>query len=84
MKTDTYTLNGTPQKVYETGTSSHHIYLYTDSNQVYVGGSAVTAADGMDIHKDQVIEVFVDEHETLYAATETPGDILIVLHPSNS
>lgn len=83
MKTDTYTLNGTPQKVYETTTSSHYIYLYTDANQVYVGGSDVTSATGFDIHKDIVTEIFIDEHETLYAATDVPGEILIVLHPSN-
>lgn len=84
MRTDTYTLTATPQLVYTTTNAAHRIYLYTDDNAVYVGASDVTSSNGLDIHKDVVTEIFMDEHETLYAATTVPGEILIILHPSNA
>jgi hypothetical protein len=85
MKTTVYTVGATtPVLIHSTSFGSQTIYLQSTTQDVHIGGSNVSAAQGLDVPKNGLTQVFLDEQETLYALAATGTATVKVLSPSNS
>jgi len=84
MISTSYTVTTTAVKVYETGNATNRIYVRATGADVYLGGVGVTVANGLKLDANSVIEITVDELETLYAIVNTGSHTLHVLAPNQS
>jgi hypothetical protein len=85
MKTTVYTVGAvTPVLIHSTSFGSQTIYIQATTNDIHIGGSNVSATDGLDEPKNGFQQIFMDEQETLYAIASTGTATVKVLSPSNS
>ena len=84
MISTSYTVTTTAVKVYQTGNATNRIYVRATGADMYLGGAGVTVANGLKLDANSVIEITVDELETLYAIVNTGSHTLAVLSPSQS
>lgn len=85
MKTTVYTVGATtPVLIHSTSFGSQTIYIQATTQDVHIGGSNVSAAQGLDVAKNGFEQIFLDEQETLYAIAATGTATVKVLSPSNS
>lgn len=84
MISTAYTVTTTAVKVYETGNATNRIYVRATGADMYLGGAGVTVANGLKLDANNVIEITVDELETLYAVVNTGSHTLNVLAPNQS
>lgn len=74
---------GTTAVVIATGlTGASHVYLHspTGGNAVFIGDSAVTSANGFELPKNEMHEVWLPESDKLYAVVASSTQTLFVLH----
>ena len=84
MISNSYTIAQTAVKIYETTNATQRIYVRSTGADMFLGGSNVTTANGIQLTKDTLTEIYVDEFESLYAITSTGTHSIQVLGPSNS
>jgi hypothetical protein len=85
MKTTVYTVGAvTPVLIHSTSFGSQTIYIQSTTQDIHVGGSNVSTAQGLDVPKLGFTQIFMDEQETLYALAATGTATVKVLSPSNS
>jgi len=84
MISTAYTVPTTAIKVYQTGNATNRIYVRATGADIYLGGAGVTVANGLKLDANNVIEITVDELETLYAIVDTGSHTLHVLSPNQS
>ncbi len=85
MKTTVYTVGATtPVLIHSTSFGAQTIYIQATTQDVHIGGSNVSTAQGLDVPKNGLTQVFLDEQETLYALAATGTATVKVLSPSNS
>lgn len=79
MKTDVYTISTTPVLIRAAQPEPETIYLDPTAQNIYIGGSDVTATTGVALTKDVITPIFVRGGQTLYAITNTGSHPLICL-----
>jgi hypothetical protein len=84
MISNVYTVTTTAVKVYETGNATNRIYVRATGSHVFLGGAGVTDVNGLKLDANSVIEITVDELETLYAIVTTGTHNVHVLSPNQS
>jgi len=57
-------------------------YLHSGSGSVYIGGSDVTAANGIHLPNSTTMEISVPFNETIYGITSSGTNTVRVLTPS--
>jgi len=57
-------------------------YLHSGSGSVYIGGSDVTAANGIHLTSGTTMEISVPFNETIYGITSSGTNTMRVLTPS--
>ena len=84
MISNSFTITTTRQVVVPAAPSARTIYFHVLGNGIiYLGGSDVTSANGMNTEKGAVpFEFFLPPNETIYAVTSTDTETLRVLRPS--
>ena len=70
----------TATKILNSFNFEQHIYLHNNhSNKMYIGGSNVSASNGLHLDNGEMIEIRVPQDNELYAISEsTTGDISIL------
>jgi len=70
----------TATKILDSFNFEQHIYLHNNhSNKMYIGGSNVSASNGLHLDNGEMIEIRVPQDNELYAISEsTTGDISIL------
>ncbi len=73
MKSTSYTITTTRQKIISSGPSSAYVYVHVTGNDaVYVGGADVTSANGLETQKHtSPIQFFIPRGNELWAITAT-------------
>lgn len=74
---------GTAAGLIATGmTGASHVYLHapTGGNTVFIGDSNVTSANGFELPKNEMHEVWLPEAAKLYAVVASSTQVLFVLH----
>jgi len=79
MKTDVYTISTTPVLIRAAQPEPETIYLDPTAQNIYIGGSDVTATTGVALTKSVITPIFVRGGQTLYAITNTGSHPLICL-----
>jgi len=78
------TVTTTAVKIYQTGNATNRIYVRATGSNIYLGGAGVTVANGLELDANNIIEITVDELETLYAIVNTGSHTIHVLAPNQS
>jgi hypothetical protein len=84
MISTSYTISDTAVKIYQTGNATNRIYVRATGSHVFLGGAGVTDVNGLKLDANTVIEITVDELETLYAIVSSGTHNVHVLSPSQS
>ncbi len=74
---------GTEPVLIATGlVGASHVYLHspTGGNAVFIGNSNVTSANGFELPKNEMHEVWLPEADKLYAVVASSTQVLFVLH----
>lgn len=79
MKTDVYQISTTPVLIRAAQPEPETIYLDPTAQNIYIGGSDVTATTGVALTKDVITPIFIRGGQTLYAITNTGTHPLICL-----
>lgn len=56
-----------------------HNAEHSQSDEVFIGNSGVTTANGMHIHSDETLKIELDPGTDLWAISDTAGSILHVM-----
>jgi hypothetical protein len=79
-----YTIGTSAVQILTAETINRRVYLHTDSSQpVWVGGSGVTAANGLEIHKSELVEMYVPAGETFWAVSDLASQEISILYQSD-
>jgi len=70
----------TPTLILDSYNFEQHIYLHNNhSNKMYIGGSNVSASNGLHLDNGEMIEIRIPQDNFLYALSEsTPGNLSIL------
>ena len=79
MKTDVYNISTTPVLIRAAQPEPETIYLDPTAQDLYIGGSDVTADTGIKLTKSVITPIFIRGEQTLYAITRTGTHPLICL-----
>jgi hypothetical protein len=82
MISTNYIVSDTAVKIYQTGNATNRIYVRATGSHVFLGGAGVTDVNGLKLDANTVIEITVDELETLYAIVSTGTHNVHVLSPN--
>lgn len=56
-----------------------HNAEHAQSDEVFIGNSGVTVANGMHIHSDETLNIVLDPGTDLWAISDTAGSILHIM-----
>lgn len=75
------TIGTTPTLIATGIVGASYVYLHapTGGNAVYVGGSTVTTANGLELAKGAVIQIWLPEADKLYGVVASATQPLMVL-----
>ena len=82
MKTTVTQIAQTPVLIREAQPEPETLYLDPTAQDIYIGGSDVTADTGIKLTKSVITPIFVRGEQTLYAITRTGTHPVIVLSES--
>ena len=82
MKTTVYQINQTAVLIKPAANEPQTLYLDPTAQNIFIGGSNVTASTGIALTKDVITPIFVNSYQTLYAITQTGTHPLIILEES--
>ena len=81
MKSTAITVTTTATLIVAADNIARTCYLHSSSGSLYVGGSDVTASNGLHLSNGSTIELFVPTNETVYAITSASSHTMRVLTP---
>lgn len=58
------------------GASWIHFHAPAGGNQIYIGGSTVTTANGFELHKGQTVSIWLPENAEIYGIVSTGTEVL--------
>ena len=78
-----FTLNDTtPVKILDSQNFEQHIYLHNNhGNKMFLGGSDVTATNGLHLETHASIELRIPQDNELYALADSSEGNIVVLRP---
>ena len=82
MKSTLYTISTTAVLIRAAQPEPETIYLSPQAQDIYIGGSDVTDATGIQLTKSVITPIFVRGEQTLYAIGKTGSHPLIILSES--
>jgi len=82
MKTTVYSIAQTAVLIHAAQIEPQTIYLEPEAQDIYVGGSDVTAANGFKLTKSVIAPIFMNSFQTLYAITATGTHPIVKLSES--
>ena len=62
------------------GASWVYLHAPTGNNEIFIGGSDVTTATGMELPKGALNEIWLAEADKLYAIVASSTEVLMVFH----
>ena len=72
----------TPVKILNSQNFEQHIYVHNNhSNKMYLGGSDVSASNGLHLDNGELIEIRVAQDNEIYAISESTTGNISVLRP---
>ena len=72
----------TAVKILDSQNFEQHIYVHNNhSNKMYLGGSDVTASNGLHLDNGELIEIRVPQDNEIYAISESTTGNISVLRP---
>ena len=72
----------TATKILDSFNFEQHIYLHNNhSNKMYIGGSNVSASNGLHLDNGEMIEIRIPQDNFLYALSESTAGNLSILRP---
>lgn len=72
----------TAVKILDSQNFEQHIYVHNNhSNKMYLGGSDVTASNGLHLDNGEMIEIRVPQDNEIYAISESTTGNISVLRP---
>jgi len=72
----------TPVKILDSQNFEQHIYVHNNhSNKMYLGGSNVSASNGLHLDNGELIEIRVPQDNEMYAISESTTGNISILRP---
>ena len=72
----------TAVKILDSQNFEQHIYVHNNhSNKMYLGGSDVTASNGLHLDNGELIEIRVPQDNEMYAISESTTGNISILRP---
>lgn len=72
----------TAVKILDSQNFEQHIYVHNNhSNKMYIGGSDVTASNGLHLDNGELIEIRVPQDNEIYAISESTTGNISILRP---
>ena len=72
----------TPVKILDSQNFEQHIYLHNNhGNKMFLGGSDVTATNGLHLETHATIELRIPQDNELYALADSSEGNIVVLRP---
>jgi hypothetical protein len=72
----------TAVKILDSQNFEQHIYVHNNhSNKMYLGGSDVTASNGLHLDNGELIEIRVPQDNEIYAISESTTGNISILRP---
>jgi hypothetical protein len=72
----------TATKILDSQNFEQHIYIHNNhSNKMYVGGSNVTASNGLHLDNGEMLEIRIPQDNELYAISESTSGGISVVRP---
>ena len=72
----------TAVKILDSQNFEQHIYVHNNhSNKMYLGGSDVTASNGLHLDNGELIEIRVPQDNEIYAISESSTGNISILRP---
>lgn len=72
----------TAVKILDSQNFEQHIYVHNNhSNKMYLGGSDVTASNGLHLDNGELIEIRIPQDNEIYAISESTTGNISVLRP---
>ena len=72
----------TPTLILDTYNFEQHVYIHNNhSNKMYIGGSNVSASNGLHLDNGEMIEIRIPQDNFLYALSESTAGNISILRP---
>jgi hypothetical protein len=82
MKTTVYQIAQTPVLIKAAANEPQTIYIDPTAQDLYIGGSNVTDANGVALTKSVITPIFINSYQTLYCIAKTGKVPIIILEES--
>ena len=81
MKSEVVTVGLTAVRILTAENTTRHVYFHDDSSHpVYLGGSDVTTANGLEVNKNASLCIVVPANEELYAVSDNAEQTISILY----
>lgn len=81
MKSEVVTVGLTAVRILTAENTTRHVYFHDDSSHpVYLGGSDVTTANGLEVNKNASLCIVVPANEELYAVSDNADQNISILY----
>ena len=84
MKSAQITVGLTAVRILEADDMNRRVYFHDDSSHpIYLGGSDVTTATGLEVPKNSLFELFIPGHQELFAVSGNADQSVSILYPTD-
>ena len=84
MKSEQIAVGLTAVRILTANNVNRRIYFHDDSTHpIYLGGSDVTTSNGLEVNKNDLLEMFIPADEELWAVSNNAGQSISILYQSD-
>jgi hypothetical protein len=84
MRSEQIAVGLTAVRILAADNTYRHVYFHDDSSHpVFLGGADVTTANGLEVPKNALFELFIPAHEDLFAVSGNAGQQISILYQTD-
>ena len=84
MKSEQIAVGLTAVRILTANNVNRRIYFHDDSTHpIYLGGSDVTTSNGLEVNKNDLLEMFIPADEELWAVSNNADQSISILYQSD-
>ena len=84
MKSEQIAVGLTAVRILTANNVNRRIYFHDDSTHpIYLGGSDVTTSNGLEVNKNDLLEMFIPADEELWAVSNNAGQSISILYQTD-
>lgn len=84
MKSEQIAVGLTAVRILTANNVNRRVYFHDDSTHpIYLGGSDVTTSNGLEVNKNDLLEMFIPADEELWAVSNNAAQSISILYQSD-